>query len=269
MSWGIPALDRLAGKLMPGRLHVVAARPKMGKSAVLCALMAGGARGWVSSLEMTTMEIGRRLVARLGRASMRWIDAVGTKPDEEEAAIYAGMERAAGLPIAIDDTPGLTIEALCSRIRQAHLQEPLAWAVVDHIGLLRFPGKQNHVLEVGMATKRLKALAKDLGIPVVVACQLNRGVEQRSDKRPHLSDLRDSGNIEEDADQVVMLYRHDYYCPDDEQNRGLMSFLLRANRHGPSGEETVACDLERMQFEDTDRRISFGGDIGERQGGFR
>ena len=133
----------------------------------------------------------------------------------------------------MDDTSGITADACYSRIRQAHMADPLRLAVIDHLGLFDRPGKHDPS-EIGLITSGAKRLAKDLGIPVMLLCQLNRGLESRTDKRPQLADLRDSGRIEEDADVVIGLYRDEYYNASGPL-AGYLEAIVLKNRSGEKG----------------------------------
>jgi replicative DNA helicase len=145
----------------------------------------------------------------------------------------------------IDDSSNITADTICARIRQSHMISPLSVAVIDHLGIIARQGR-NDASELGNITTMLKGLAKDLDIPVVLLCQLNRKVEERADKRPMLSDLRDSGRIEEDADVVVFLYRPEYY---NLEPAGFVEFIVAKNRDGETGSAWAASRLANMRLE--------------------
>ncbi|MGI0495572.1 replicative DNA helicase [Alkalinema pantanalense CENA528] len=256
VSWTIPALDRLAHRMQPGNLHILAARPSMGKSALAGQVLAQAGRAALFSLEMTAQQVAERMVAHVGDLPMGWITEPNEAPEGSAARIAAGMRLVNESPVLVDDSGGLTVEQLCARARQMHMASPLTLVVVDHLGLIDRPGK-NDASELGQVTKALKALAKNLGAPVLLLAQLNRGVESRTDKRPTLADLRDSGRIEEDADTVVMLYRHGYQGEQTE-DAGLTELLVRKARQARTGTAYAEADLERMRFHPTDRRPSVG-----------
>lgn len=256
VSWTIPALDRLAHRMQPGNLHILAARPSMGKSALAGQILAQAGRAAMFSLEMTAQQVAERMVAHVGEIPMGWITEPNEAPDGFAARISQGMALANELPLLVDDSGGLTVDQLAARARQMHMASPLSLIVVDHLGLIDRPGK-NDASELGIVTKALKTLAKQLSVPVLLLAQLNRGVESRSDKRPTLADLRDSGRIEEDADTVVMLYRHGYQG-EQTDDAGLAELLVRKARQARTGVAYAEADLERMHFRPTDRRPSAG-----------
>lgn len=253
---GIDGLDELTSGWQAGNLIVVAARPGMGKTAfaLQAALVAG--RALFFSLEMTAGELTERAVANLGQFPLKWI----TRPKDEETPDYASArvleasKMLAKVSLLVDDQPSQTVDAICSRARQAHMQEPLSMVIVDHLGLIARPGKHDPS-ELGVVTSQLKRLAKDLGISVVLLCQLNRGLESRTDKRPVMADLRDSGRIEEDADIVICLYRAEYY---GEKPEGFVELIVRKNRSGERGTAFAVSRLAQMRMESTDEKPDTG-----------
>lgn len=221
LSTGLSDLDDLLGGLAPSDLIVLGARPAMGKTALAGTIMnhvAGqGVPVGLFSLEMSGAQVVARTVAglesipgdRLRTGQLSW---------EEMERLNAGCRRLNSLPILIDDTPGLTIEQIRHRARRLHRKHGVSLVIVDHIHRMGRPGI-NATQELGMISGGLKDLARELNIPVLALCQLNRGVEQREDKRPQLSDLRESGAIEQDADIIAFLYRHAYYLEREEPQR--------------------------------------------------
>ncbi len=247
---GVASLDALTSGWQPGNLVVLAARPGMGKSAMaLQAAMAAG-RTLFFSLEMTAGELMERAVANMGALPHRWLRFPKDAPDHALGLISSTSREVAKLPLLIDDSTGLSGDAICSRARQAHMAEPLKLVIVDHLGLIDRPGRHDPS-ELGAITSQLKRLAKDLGITVVLLCQLNRGLESRPDKRPQLSDLRDSGRIEEDADLVIAMYREEYYTPNGPLN-GYLELIVRKNRSGEQGTAWAKSLLSCMRLESTD-----------------
>jgi len=251
VSWGVEGLDNLAHRMQPGGLVILAARPGMGKSALAGQVLAGAGRAVLFSLEMTVQQWTERLVAHLGHLPLDWITEPKEAPEHASAAIMQAAALVKELPLLVDDAGGLSVEQIVARATQMHMESPLNLVVVDHLGLVDRPGK-NDASELGQVTKALKALAKNLGIPVLLLCQLNRGLEARADKRPVMSDLRDSGRIEEDADTVVMIYRDDYYNADSHE-RGHAELLVRKARQARLGTAYTTADLSRMRFTDAER----------------
>jgi replicative DNA helicase len=251
---GIPtslaSLDALTAGWQPGNLIVVAARPGMGKSAfaVQAALAAG--RTFYSSLEMTAGELIERAVAHVGQLPHKWIRFPLDAPDYAGAQVTAGCTAVSKLPLLIDDSAGLSADAIFSRVRQSHMVAPLRLVVIDHLGLIRRPGKHDPS-ELGLVTSGCKELAKALDVPVMLLCQLNRALESRTDRRPMLSDLRDSGRIEEDADVVIGLYRDEYYNATGPL-AGYCEAIVLKNRSGEKGTAWSRSLLSRMTLESCD-----------------
>lgn len=244
---GLESLDKLTSGWQAGNLIIVAARPGMGKSAfALQAALAAG-RTFYASLEMTAGELVERAVSNQGAFPHRWIRFPNDAPDHASALVLATSKQVARMPLLIDDSTGLGIDAICSRIRQAHMVSPLQLAVIDHLGLIELPGKFAPS-ELGQVTSACKRLAKELQIPVMLLCQLNRGVESRVDKRPTMADLRDSGRIEEDADIVLGLYREEQYVKAGRL-AGYMECLVLKNRSGETGTAWAKSLLSCMRLE--------------------
>lgn len=265
---GLLSLDELTSGWQPGNLVILAARPGMGKTAMaLQAAMASGGALFVS-LEMTAGELMERAVANAGRLPHRWMRFPKDAPDEAMTRITEASRIVSALPLQIDDSATLTGEAICARVRQAHMANPLKLVIVDHLGLVSREGKHDPS-ELGAITSQLKRLAKETETTVLLLCQLNRGLESRNDKRPVLADLRDSGRIEEDADVVIVLYRDEYY-DEASQLKGYMELILRKNRSGELGTAWSKSLLSCMTLETTDEPERSAGavsDIG-RRGGF-
>jgi replicative DNA helicase len=270
---GLDGLDEKTCGLQPGTLNIIAARPSMGKTALALQIAVRtavrGKRVAVFELEMTGVQLSERAVSMISGIDFGKIRNP-RQMDEADwpkiADAFAKLEKSA---LIVDESSTQNVESICARVRQLHMQEPLALVVVDHLGLIDLPGKGNPVNETGAVTKALKALAKDLAIPVVLLVQLNRSCEQRADKRPVLSDLRESGRIEEDADVVAMLYRDDYYN-ENSAHKGYAELFLRKNRDGETGTVPLRARLNIMRFEGCDelpsakavtggKAIDFGG----------
>lgn len=229
VPYGVPKLDTATLGMRPGQFIVLAGRPAMGKTTVaihvaLSAARRSGAVGLIS-LEMGAEELSERVLAATAYRShdpdpitYRAIAEARGLSNEATARLHEAKYACADVPLWIEQQPGLTLSQIAARTRQMKLKAerqgiPFAALIIDHIGLIR-PSKRysgNRVQEVTEISTGLKGLAKELGIPVVGLCQLNREVEKRPDKRPLLSDLRDSGSIEQDADVVLGLFRESYY----------------------------------------------------------
>lgn len=249
---GLAGLDELTAGLQPGNLVIIAARPSMGKTALALQIAVRTAlrnkRVAVFEMEMTGVQLSERAVSLISGVPFGKIKSPKLLQPEDWPHItdaYARLEKSA---LIVDESGAQNIESICARARQLHMQGALAAIVIDHLGLLDLPGKTRADIETGNVTKQLKALAKELGIPVILLVQLNRGVEQRADKHPVLSDLRESGRIEEDADLVLMLYRDDYYNANSPA-KGYAELLIRKNRDGETATVPLLARLAVMRFE--------------------
>lgn len=251
LSTGLSSLDEpLGGGLQDGNLIIVAGRPSMGKSAFTNCLAINAARDGhnvaIMSMEMTETEQIDRMVATLGHVSLQ--DVLDAKmAGQSGERINLGVSKLNELPIFIDEEGGLSVHEVMSKARQVKRRNGLKMLIVDALGLMDYDSTKA-VSELGQITKTFKAFAKEMNIPVIVLCQLSRKCEERQDKRPVLSDLRDSGNIEQDADVVVMLYRDQYYNA-NTQDQGIAEILIRKNRQGKTGVVPLAFIGDQTRFE--------------------
>jgi replicative DNA helicase len=237
---GFVNLDRMlkGGGLKPGQLVIVAGRSSMGKSA-LAQNIAEHCRKTVAyfTLEMTRAEVAERSI----------------KYHESLVGIDEAVKRASAFPMLIDETPAITLGHLRLRARRIRRKHGLGLVVVDYLQLMKGDG-ENRTQEIGSLSRGLKAVAKEMQVPVIAVAQINRGVEQRNDKRPMLSDLRESGDIENDADIVLMVYRDDYYNPDSPA-KGLAEVIVRKQRNGPVGTCAMRFNGETTRFHAYDGEI--------------
>ncbi|GHA15276.1 replicative DNA helicase [Devosia pacifica] len=227
IGWGVSDLDDVT-KLYPGELTIAAARPSMGKTTLALSSCLAAARSGAGvlfvSLEMGEVSLGQRVLSDIAyepdQTPIAYTDIRDAKVSQADMQrLSVALERVRQYPLIIEQEPGLTVSQIAARARAARkplmrdFNATLDLLVVDHLGLIasgdRYAGARH--LELGAITSALKVLAKDMQIPVLLLCQLSRGVESRENKRPQLSDLRESGRIEEDADTVVLLYREAYY----------------------------------------------------------
>lgn len=217
------ALNELMHGFQDAELGVLAGRPNMGKSiygdtlaffaADICRELGRG-QVLLFALETSKEKVIRRAVSRRASVPHKWLVAP-TKGNDDESwwpRITGAVKELSDSRLQIDDTPALTVQQIVARARRAHLQEPVRFIVIDHLHIVRIPGK-NIVHEIGDVTRSLKALAKELNCHVLALAQLNRGVTGRADRRPTMADLRASGDIEQDADVVLLIHREDYYEP--------------------------------------------------------
>jgi replicative DNA helicase len=252
LATGIPDLDGLLGGLHDGRLYVLAARPAMGKSLLSLQFarhgaMREGKRVLFASLEMSDSETALRHLAAESGVDPERLHLGKVRPGDWPALLKAGAD-AAGAPFHLLDDGDLSLFRLRAQARQIAVRYgDLRLILVDYLQLMRAERPSgSRVEDVSEFSRGLKRLARELSCPVLAVAQLSRAVEQRPDKRPVLSDLRESGQIEADADCVLMLYRDDYYDPDSERP-GEMDIIVRKNRHGRLGQVTTRID-ERLHY---------------------
>ena len=251
---GFTVLDQLTKGFRRGALYIIAARPGMGKTSwmLIVAYYAAkyGYKVGFFSLEMSEEELGYRLISCESGVSNTALQTGWVEQDDWEKVLYM-MGEIAKSGLIIDDTGGISIAQLRSRARQMKAKEGLDLIVVDYLQLLTASkqGKRidNRVLELGEISRDLKNLAKELDVPVLAGAQLSRAVEQRQVKIPQLSDLRESGSIENDADCVMFIYRDEVYNPETER-KGLADLIVAKHRNGPLGEVTLKWIAEQTKF---------------------
>lgn len=251
LSSGMPSFDERTGGMHGGDLIIIAGRPSMGKTTkamqIAVNVAVAGGRVYAAEMEMTGAGLTERAISYLSAVDYGLIKKPKLLREEHWPRLLNATKELNNSGLIIDDSASQTAESIVARAMQLHMQDPLSLVVVDHLGLVQLPGRGRSDLETGMVTKALKRMAKKLGIPVICLVQLNRKVEERTDKRPLLSDLRESGGIEEDADVVVMLYRDEYYHPDGPF-KGYAEALYRKNRDGMTGMEPLRAVLNQMHF---------------------
>lgn len=249
---GFANLDKFIHGFQAGRLYVLAARPAIGKTALACNFAIGKAADGpevIFSLEMTKEELIERMLCIESAVSGEKMRR-GDFDESDHHYLTTASQKLATLPIHIDDQAGIRISQLCAKARKIRRKRGgMALVMVDYIQLVeaddpKLPREQ----QVSTVTRRLKQLAKDLKCPVVALCQLNRDVEKRTDKRPTLADLRESGAIEQDADVVMLLHRPDVYDPDDRPNE--LDVIVAKNRHGKVGTAKLVWKKQTMKFAD-------------------
>lgn len=250
---GFADLDSMTGGMHAGDLIIVAGRPSMGKTALAINIaenvgLAGGAV-LVFSLEMSDTQIAMRNLAAIGSASIQRVRS-GGMTDEEWDGITAAMGRLYESKLWIDDAAGLSAAQMHARSRRIKRQHGLDLVVIDYLQLMTADGN-NRNEQLGEITRRVKLMARDLGVPVILLSQLSRKVEERTDKRPLMSDLRDSGSIEQDADVILMVYRDEYYSPDSPW-KGMAELGLVKNRMGATGAVRLVFQGEFSRFRNAD-----------------
>ena len=252
IATGFDALDEMIGALEATRLYVLAARPGMGKTALtlqLCLTAALRGPVYVASLEMSSAGLAERALALESRLDASLLREAWRMEIFQQNIMVQAAARLSKLPLVIDDASNVTPAELSARVRAFSRKHGApALVAVDYLQRLSAPdtGTANRSERVGAGSWACKAIAKDHGCPVLLLSQLNRGCEQRSDKRPVLSDLKESGDIEQDADVVLGLYREGYY--DNEARQDEAEIIVMKNRHGRSGQAHVGWIGHQTRF---------------------
>lgn len=259
VTTGVPTgymmLDRMTAGLQPTDLIILAARPSMGKTAfalnvAMRAALSGGATVAIFSLEMSKESLMDRMLCAWGRVELSRVRR-GFLEDDDWAKLSASADALSQAKIFIDDTAGLTPLALRARCRRLKAEHGLDLVMVDYLQLMHSSRNDSRELEISDISRNLKALAKELKVPVIALSQLNRKVEERTDKRPVLSDLRESGAIEQDADLIMFIHREDAYNKkDDHQKTGIAEIIIGKHRNGPTGTVKLAYRPEFTAFDD-------------------
>ncbi|MDO9126860.1 replicative DNA helicase [Parvibaculum sp.] len=289
ISTGLRDLDQRLGGLQPSDLLILAGRPSMGKTALATNIAFSAAKAYKAehhadgtvtatdgaivgffSLEMSAEQLATRLLAEQSGVPSERIRRGNIHEDEFHQLVDAARELQS-IPLYIDDTGGLTIATVAARARRLKRQRGLGLLVIDYLQLLAGSGKsgENRVQEVTQITTGLKALAKELNVPILALSQLSRQVESRDDKRPQLSDLRESGSIEQDADVVMFVFREEYYVSrreptegtpehlqwQEDMNKvhGLAECIIGKQRHGPTGTVKLQFQADVTRFSDLDQ----------------
>jgi replicative DNA helicase len=255
---GLADLDKLLGGLQRSDLIILAGRPGMGKTSLGLSIALQAARKWdkriaVFSLEMSDEQLVQRLVsAETGIDSQRL--RLGEIKDDEWSTLLQATNLLANTQIFIDDTPAISALELRTKSRRLHAEHGLDMVIVDYLQLMRGDFRsENRQQEISFISRSLKALARELNIPILALSQLSRQVESRHDKRPMLSDLRESGSIEQDADAVLFIYRDEVYNPDSEFPN-IAEIILSKHRSGPTGIFSVYFKKHLAQFVDLEVR---------------
>jgi replicative DNA helicase len=254
---GFTDLDKMTSGLHSGELTIIAARPSMGKTAFslnIATHMAIRAKKTVAyfSVEMAKESLMMRVLAGESKISMSEL-RTGRVQDASWPKLIQAAGTISEAPLFIDDTSGISpfeIRARCRRLKATH---GLDCIMIDYLQLMDLKQKvESRERAVSEISKGLKAIAKELQVPVIALAQLNRGVEGRSDRRPMLSDLRESGSIEQDADVIMMLYRDDYYDKDDADKAGAAEVIIGKQRNGPTGTVKLRFDAKTNRFKDAE-----------------
>lgn len=240
---GIPSgyaeLDRMTSGFQKSDLIILAARPSVGKTAFALNIAQNVAvrsklTVAVFSLEMSKEQLVQRMISAEANIDAHVL-RTGQLVDEDWTKLSMGIASLSEAPLFIDDSPGITVSDMRARLRRLQLEHGLGLVVIDYLQLIHSRGKtDNRQQEISEISRNLKGLARELNVPIIALSQLSRSVEQRQDKRPMLSDIRESGSIEQDADVVGFLYREDYYDPETE-HKNIVEIIIGKQRNGPTG----------------------------------
>jgi replicative DNA helicase len=264
---GVPTgyyeLDGMTSGLQPADLVIVAGRPSMGKTAFAINIAQNvatkaGLPVAIFSMEMPSEQIAMRMLSSLGRIDQHKV-RTGKLADDDWPRLTHAVGILSEVKLFIDDTPALTPGDLRARCRRLAREHGLSMIVIDYLQLMQVPGNnENRATEISEISRSLKALAKELNVPVIALSQLNRSLEQRSDKRPVMSDLRESGAIEQDADLIMFIYRDEVYN-EDSTDKGVAEIIIGKQRNGPIGVRKLRFFGEYTTFDNL-AHDSYGGD---------
>jgi replicative DNA helicase len=247
---GLADLDKILGGLQRSDLIIMAGRPGMGKSSLALSIALQAARKWskrvaIFSLEMSDEQLVQRLVS-----AETGIDSQGDIHEDEWPVFMAATSNLSNTSIYLDDTPSISVMELRTKARRLHAEHGLDLLIVDYLQLMRGDFRsENRQQEISFISRSLKGLARELNLPLIALSQLSRAVESRHDKRPMLSDLRESGSLEQDGDIVIFIYRDDFYNPDSEYPN-IAEVIVAKHRSGPTGILSVYFRKNLAQFVD-------------------
>ncbi len=253
ISSGFKVLDDMTSGLNAGDLIIIAGRPSMGKTTLAVniaenAALGSGKSAAIFSMEMSSESLTLRMISSLGRINQGHLRS-GRLSEDDWPRIDSAMTQLSAAKIYVDETPALTPTEVRARARRLKRERGLDLIVVDYLQLMQVAGtKENRATEISEISRSLKALAKELKIPVIAVSQLNRGVEQRENKKPVMSDLRESGAIEQDSDMILLIYREDYYDKNTTR-KGIADINIAKQRNGPTGEIQLTFLGEYTKFE--------------------
>ncbi|MDZ5471669.1 replicative DNA helicase [Bacillus sp. 31A1R] len=257
---GFAELDRMTAGFQRNDLIIVGARPSVGKTAFALNIaqnvaVKAGENVAIFSLEMGAEQLVMRMLCAEGNIDAQRL-RTGSLTDEDWGKLTMAMGSLSNAGIFIDDTPGVKITDIRSKCRRLKQEHGLGMILIDYLQLILGSGRsgENRQQEVSEISRSLKALARELQVPVIALSQLSRGLEQRQDKRPMMSDIRESGSIEQDADIVAFLYRDDYYDKESE-NKNIIEIIIAKQRNGPTGTVSLAFVKEYNKFVNLERRF--------------
>lgn len=254
---GFRDLDRMLSGLHPSNLLIVAARPGMGKSSLALNIAQNAAINHDAPIALFTLEMSREEVVNRMLCAAGRIDSQRLRSGQLTESDFTKLSNAASVlykkPIFVDDSPGLTVTEIRAKCRRMRRRPGLGLVVIDYLQLMQGSGQENRQQEIAAISRSLKNLARELDVPVIALSQLNRSMEQREDKRPRLSDLRESGSLEQDADVVMFIYRHEYYHPEAQETKGIAEVAIAKHRQGATGRIDMTFLPEFTLFSDMGR----------------
>jgi replicative DNA helicase len=254
VATGYSELDDMTAGLQPSDLIILAGRPSMGKTSLALNIAENVAAQTkrcvvVFSMEMSSPQLAMRMIASQGRVNATRL-RTGALEDQDWPRVNAAIRAVSAMKLLIDDTPALSPEQIRAKVRRVKRTEDVALIVIDYLQLMTsHSGAENRTNEISEISRGLKALAKEMNVPVLALSQLNRSVESRADKRPLMSDLRESGAIEQDADVIAFVYRDEYYHR-DSPDQGLAEVIIAKQRNGPTGTVRLKFFGEFTRFDD-------------------
>ena len=267
---GFKDLDAVTAGFQESDLIILAARPSMGKTSFALNLAEHAAieekiPTAIFSLEMSKEQLVDRLLSSQAGVDS-WKLRTGNLNDDDFPKIGYAMGILSEAPLYLDDTPGMNVMEIRAKARRLQMEHGLGLLIIDYLQLMEGRGggnDNNRVQEISQISRSLKGLARELKVPVIALSQLSRAVEHRPDKRPQLSDLRESGSIEQDADLVTFLYRDEYYDPDTDR-KGITEVLIKKHRNGPTGGIELFFNPEQMRFRDLSKKQKAEGGVSPR-----
>lgn len=257
VTTGLTDLNRITNGLHKSDLILLAARPSMGKTALALNIAVNAARAGkvvaLFSLEMSKTQLGNRILSSWSGVNSLHLNT-GNLSDDDMRSLINALDEMSRLKLFIDDTAGLTLLEIRSKVRRLKHEHGLDLIVIDYLQLMQGGrsrlSEQNRQQEISEISRSLKALAREMDVPILALSQLSRNVEMRAEKKPQLSDLRESGSLEQDADIVMFLYRDEYYNRDDADNENIAELILAKNRNGPTTSIRLQFQKEIMRFND-------------------
>lgn len=252
---GLIDLDKILNGFQKSDMILLAARPSMGKTALALNMAMNASREKIVllfSLEMSKMQLGNRLLSTASGVNSMQLNS-GNFADTDMDALVDGVDDVSNCQLYIDDTAGITLPEMRSKVRRLKHEQGVDLIIIDYLQLMTGGKAENRQQEISAISRKLKAMAREMDVPILALSQLSRGVELRAEKKPQLSDLRESGSLEQDADIVMFLYRDEYYNRDEAENKNIAELIIAKNRNGPTTSIHLQFDKETMRFSNLTR----------------